>query len=147
MNELAALVKINNGVALVMKNELKFKYKKHGNIIIGIDESGTFVDCLYYEAPWGRFKAFAGREFDIPLENGETIHCNGQWWHGGSEQAEKILGKEIVGATVNDVESLKKCYVFTGCFAIKENKHKLIENYPGKLYEYYEYEKELKQAT
>jgi len=146
MNELMALVKFNSGVALVMKNEIKFKYKKYDNIIIGIDESETFVDCLYYEAPWGRFKAFAGREFDISLENGKIIHCNGQWWHGGSDQAEKILDKKIVGVTVNDIESLKKCYVFTGCFAIKENKDKLIESYHGNLYEYYEYEKELKQS-
>lgn len=144
MNELVALVKFNRGKAFVLKNELNFKYQKHGGLLIGIDESETFVDCLFYERPTANFKAFAGREFDIKLENGETIHCNGQWWHGGTDKAEKLLGKEIVSVTVEDVQGLKDCYVFTGCFAFKHRLEELADSYTGKLYEYREYEEELK---
>lgn len=146
MAELAALVKFNNSKAFVLKDKVKLRYTRHGNILIGIDDSGTFVDCLYYETPHGAFRAFAGREFDIPLENGEVIHCNGQWWQGGAEKAEEILGKNLVSATYGDMESLRKCYVYTGYCAIKEKLEELEATYNGKLYEYYEYEKVLKES-
>lgn len=146
MNEVIALVKFNSGVALALKEKVNFKYNRHGNLLIGIDDTGTFVNCLRYEEPWGRFKAFAGREFDIPLENGEVIHCNGQWWAGGSKTAEEILKDTLVHATYEDIDSLKRCYVYTGCHAVKGKLEKLIETYKGKTYEYYEFEKELKEA-
>lgn len=141
---LIALVKFNNGVALVVKEKLNFTYTQHDHIIIGIDDSGTFLQCFYYGAPSTYFKAFGGHEFDITLENGRVIHCNGQWWWGGGEKAEEILNKEIVEATVGDIESLKKCYVYTGVYAIKDKIKKLISGYSGKLYEYREYAKVLK---
>lgn len=73
-----AVVKINNGEALVLKDKIEFKYQKHDNLIIGIDESETFLDLYYYERPTPGFRAFGGHEFDIQLENGEVINCNGQ---------------------------------------------------------------------
>ena len=144
MPELVALVKFNDRKAFVFKDKVKLKYARHGDMLIGMDESKTFVDCLYYEQPWGGFKAFAGREFDIPLESGEIIHCNGQWWQGGSSKAEEILGKKLVHATYNDMESLRRCYVYTGYAAVREKLEEVEASYNGKLYEYYEYEKELK---
>ena len=143
---LIALVKFNSGVALVLTESPKYTYTKHGSIIIGIDKTGTFVKCYEYRRPCGSFKAFAGNEFDIPLDTGEIIHCDGQWWHGGHSEAGKILGKDLVNATYNDVESLKRCYVYTGDSAIKEKWQELVDGYDGKLYEYREYEAAIKKA-
>ncbi|WP_036715281.1 hypothetical protein, partial [Paenibacillus ehimensis] len=55
-------------------------------------------------------------------------------------EAEKVLNEEIISVTVNDVESLKKCYVFRGMFAKKIKVEKLIEEYAGELFAYRDYE-------
>ena len=144
MNEILAVVKFNNYHAFVLKDKVNFKYKQYDNLLIGIDETQTFVDVLYYERPFGRFKAFGGREFDLPLEDGGTIHCSGQWWSGGSSSAEKILNKKLIGATYHDIESLKSCYVYTGTCAFKDKIDELISSYNGKIYGYREYEEKLK---
>lgn len=143
MTELMALVKFNSGKAFVIKEAVELKYVRHGNILIGMDESGTFVDCMYHETPRGNMKAFAGREFDIHLENGEVIHCNGQWWAGGMQKASVIIGKELTLVTYSDMASLKKCYVFSGHYAVKEKLDALEATYNGEIYDYHEYEKEL----
>lgn len=140
MNKVIAITKFNQGHALVLRDKIKFNYEKHGNILIGIDDTGTFVDCLIYERPTAGFKAFGGREFNIELTNGETVHCNGQWWHGGFEKAEKILGSKLVSATVRDIESLEGCYVFSGCCAIKDKYQELIDNYEGRIFGNREFE-------
>ncbi|MDO3682177.1 hypothetical protein [Paenibacillus ehimensis] len=140
MSDLLALVKFNSEKALVLRDSLQLTYRKYGDLLIGMDESGTFMNLLYYEAPNSGFKAFGGREFDITLENGEVIHCNGQYWNGGRREAEKVLNEEIISVTVNDVESLKKCYVFRGMFAKKSKVEKLIEEYAGELFAYRDYE-------
>lgn len=145
MNEVAALVKFNDENAIVLNKEINFRYQKQGNLIIGIDESETFIDCYYYEPSSFGFKAFGGEEFDITLEDGEVIHCNGQWWHGGFTRAGELINKEVVGVTYQNIEALKKCYVFSGCFATKDGLEKLTNEYIGKVYEYYEYEEELKK--
>ncbi|MFQ3543485.1 hypothetical protein Q7A53_05315 [Halobacillus rhizosphaerae] len=142
MQELLALVKFNGRVALVMKDKIKLTYSKFDDVIIGKDQTGVFFDCLYYEKPIGKWKAFAGREFEIPLENGEVVKCNGQWWSGLNENARKIIGHQnLIPATANDMEDLKRCYVYNGFTALKEDYEKLISTYSGKIYEYYEYEK------
>jgi len=143
-NELIAVVKFNQGEAFVLSDKVEFKYQQHGNLIIGIDDSETFLDLYVYERPTPSFKAFGGHEFDIQLENGEVIHCNGQWWSGGIKQAEHILGKEITNVTYKSQQELKDCYVFTGCCAIKEKLEALRETYDGVVYEYREYEQLLK---
>jgi hypothetical protein len=145
--DLIALVKFNQGKAFVLKDKLELKYNKQDGLIIGLDDSCTFLDLYYYEAPSQGFKAFGGREFDITLENGEVIHCNGQWWSGGSEKASKLLGEEVISCTANDAESLKRCYVYHGYYAIKEQLEELARSYEGKFYEYYEFEKELKSIA
>lgn len=141
--KLKALVKFNDEKALVLNKKIEFEYQKHRNLLIGMDKTKTFVDCLYYEEPRGGFKAFGGREFDITLDNGETINCNGQWWHGGFSEAEEILKMKLTSVTVKDIHSLRECYVFRGCFGVKNKILDLVADYSGKVYGYHEYEREL----
>ena len=144
MNKLIALVKFNNEIALVLQDKIQKRYNRYDDLLIGIDDTGTFIDCLYYETPIGRFEAFGGREFDIPLENGGIIHCSGQWWSGGSRKAEKILNKKLCKVVYNDIESLRECYVYSGDCAIEESLQELLATYNGKIYEYSEFNRELK---
>lgn len=140
MNEVIALTKFNEGLAIVLRDAIKFNYEKHGDVIIGFDDTKTFVNCLFYERPTEHFKAFAGREFTIELTNGDIIECNGQWWSGRYDKAEKIIGAELTRVTANDIESLERCYVYTGCCGIKEKVEEMINNYKGKVFGYFEFE-------
>ncbi|WP_339273544.1 hypothetical protein MKY59_20805 [Paenibacillus sp. FSL W8-0426] len=137
------IVTFNDGIAFVLDKPVEYKYYKHGNLIIGLDDTCTFVQCYYYQRMQG-FEAFGGHKFDITLENGEVIHCHGQWWDGGYQQAAELLGEELVHATFNDKESLTKCYVFTGSQAIKDSLENLQSTYQGDVQGYWAYEAFLK---
>ncbi|MBO1003150.1 hypothetical protein [Pseudogracilibacillus auburnensis] len=141
MNTLLALVKFNDRVALVLKKPLKFTYEKHGDLLIGTDNLGVFVNIFLYRRPVGKWKAFGGREFDIPMKDGSVIKATGQWWDGGLSRAEEILGQEIVNVTAEDIESLKSCYVYCGIYAFKDKYEELIKGYKGEVYGYREFEK------
>lgn len=138
------IVNFNDGIGFVLDKPIEFKYRKEGNLIIGIDDTNTFVKTYIYERPSPGFHAFGGHKFDIELENGEVIHCDGQWWDGGYQRAERLLGEKLVSATYNDVESLKNCYVFTGCTAIETNLAKLRDTYKDEIQGYWKYEALLK---
>ncbi|OKP91880.1 hypothetical protein A3844_01845 [Paenibacillus helianthi] len=143
-NQIEAIVTFNDGIAYVMSNPVEFTYYKEGNLIIGLDETCTFVSCYYYSRPTLGFEAFGGREFDITLENGEVIHCNGQWWDGGYLKAEELLGETLVSVTYKDIEALKDCYVFYGCTAIANSLNKLRETSDSAVKGYWAYEAQLK---
>lgn len=138
--EVKAVVKFNQGIAFVLNKDVEFTYYKQGSLIIGLDPTCTFVKCYHYERPTPGFSAFGGREFDIPLENGEVIHCNGQWWDGGYSKAAELLGEELISATYNDIKSLKNCYVFYGSAAIKGKVEELRSTYSGDVQGYYAFE-------
>ena len=76
-NKIIAVVKFNSKEAFVLRRRPLLKYNRYGNVIIGTD--GLFFTCYYYSPPSERFQAFAGRKFDLTMEDGEVIHCNGQW--------------------------------------------------------------------
>ncbi|SMF88051.1 hypothetical protein SAMN05661091_4084 [Paenibacillus uliginis N3/975] len=138
------LLKFNDGVAYVLDKPIEYKYYQQGDLIIGIDDSCTFIKSYYYDRPSPGFYAFGGHKFDIPLENGEVVHCYGQWWDGGYEKVESLLGEELVSVTYRDIQSLENCFVFTGSCAIKDSIEKLRQTYTGEVYEYRAYEAMLK---
>lgn len=142
--EVKAIVEFNSGIAYVLDRPVEFKYYREGNLIIGLDDTCTFVRTYIYDRPSAGFEAFGGSKFDITLENGEVIHCHGQWWDGGIDKAAKLLGDELVRVTFDDIESLKNCFVFTGNYAIKSSLEQLRQTYTGKIYGYWEYEAILK---
>ncbi len=147
-NEIIAVVKFNDREALVLKEEPKLIYTKYGNdTIIGTD--GIFYNFYYREEPNGSWTAFAGRKFELELDNGETEKCYGQWWDGVTRRATEILGindtdNRVVYATACCVENLKKCYVFQGYKGLSKKIDELRKTYTGKVYDYWEYEKILK---
>lgn len=144
MYKVEAVVKFNNGEALVLNKHPQIKYERHGGYLFGLDEHGIFVNVYKYETPIGRFVAFAGREFDIPMEDGTVIKAKGQWWDAGGNELAKALGSEIVSATVNTKEDLSKCYVFYELKADANEYQKLRNTYSGKVYDYDEYKKILR---
>jgi hypothetical protein len=150
------IVKFNSGHAYVFDEIPEKLYEKHGNLLIGIDDSKTIVDCLHYQYPVGRKEygayAFGGREFDLPLKDGGSVHCWGQYWQGRSSECAKVLGFDICGLTASTKQALSKCYVFCGYYANKGRLEELInqfmtENPSYQAWEYWDYGKHLKGDT
>ena len=99
------LVKANNRCWVVFDEPVgQLTYEKHGGLLIGSDEQGIFYDCLYYDRPTPNMRAFAGREFDLPMKDGTVTHCNGQYWYGRVDEAGRVVGEEIaeIGASTKE---------------------------------------------
>ena len=140
--KIEAVVKFNNGEAWVLNRKPEIVYEKKGNIMYGNDYG--FYNVYGFEAPCGKWKAFAGHEFDLPLKDGNVEHCYGQWWNAGHSKVEKILDIQLRPVTFKTNEDLIKCYVFTGA-SIEENyANKLRSEYSGCVYPYRDYEKIIK---
>lgn len=142
--DLLAVVNMNNDVAFVLKDRPVYEYNRYGDVIIGIDKTGTFLHTYIYERPSKYMKAFGGDKFEIPLVDGTVIECSGQWWDGGLKDAEKVLGESLSRIAHNSLTNLKNLYVFTGSSIVSRKKHAMLNNYEGKVYEYREFEEYLK---
>lgn len=147
-NKIIAVVKFNDSEAFVLEKDPELEFTKYGHdTIIGTD--GMFYSTYGYESPSKYSKAFAGRKFDLPLKNGEVVKCEGQWWDKVTETAVKELGltkeNRMVYATANSIEKLKKCYVFVGYKTLSNKWDELRKQYTGKVYDYWEYEKLIKE--
>ena len=123
-NKIVAVVKFNDGEALVLKNKPKLLGTKYGSDTI-IMSDGLFYDFFYYEA------------------------SRKKWWDGITERAweEIIKGKNdkffVVWASA--IDDLKRCYVFTSYYMLLSEYTKFRKTYKNKVFQYYEYEEILKQ--
>jgi hypothetical protein len=136
--KVVAVVSMNGREALVLNRKLSLVYEKHGLDFIGVD--GPFRSRLAYSRGGGQFVAFAGRELSLPMADGTVHKCKDHWWSAA------IDGHADVAT--GDIESLKKCYVFTGGTSIKpDDLAELRSTYAGEVYPYWDYEKLLKAAT
>jgi len=143
-NKIIAVVKFNDGEAFVMEQPIKLEYTKYGGYtIVGTD--GCFLCCYGYESPGKTWEAFAGRKFDLQLTDGTVEHCYGQWWDSITKKAREVINDNIISVTAKSIDGLKKCYVFSGYYGIETEIKKLRSEYLGKVYDYWEYEKILKQ--
>lgn len=130
-----AVVLVNKSEALVLNRPLRFRYRKEGNDYIGRD--GPFVDVLLYQSGTFPFKAFAGREITLAMEDGSTVVVKNRWWHS--------VRKGFASVAYGDVDSLRKCYVFYGGACIAPDDLKALrETYTGCVYPYWDYEKVIK---
>lgn len=124
------LVKANDRCWIVFDEPVgQLTYEKHGSLLIGSDERGIFYDCLYYDRPTPHMRAFAGREFDLPMKDGTTTHCNGQYWYGHIAEAEKVVGEEIAEIGASTKEELKQCFVFTSRNISKKRLDEMLEEF------------------
>lgn len=138
MHKIKALVKMNDGIAVVLEEPSIKKNYKVGSSIVSTD--GLLGSCLYYDRPSPGFFAFAGRKFDVLLENGEVINCYGQYWDGITKEAKSMLGEDLIRVTAQDIATLTACYVFCGHVASRKAWDEFLSTYNGKVYGYWEYE-------
>ena len=104
-------------VSIVLDKMPEFIYEKKGEYLL-FAEDDSFYESYAYERS-AHAKAFAGREFDIPMKDGSIIKANGQWWDSGIRAA---TPEDITQVGINTLDGLKKCYVF---FSAKINATKL----------------------
>lgn len=93
---------------VVTDREPVFLYQKEQNLLIA--EDSGFFRFYRYEKPVGRFEAFAGRKFEIPMADGELLEASGQWWDHFPQDYRELL--DSVGTSSPD--SLAECNVFCG---------------------------------
>ena len=129
-----AIVLMNGEEAFVLNRKPQPVYEFDGRDLIGRD--GPFVDYLYYQAPSGRFKAFAGREFRLPMSDGSTVLANGQYWQGSLNGT--------VSTAWGTKDYLKSCYVFSNGAWDARERQRLRDEYKGEVYPYWSYEALLK---
>lgn len=128
--KIEAVVSMNGGEALVLNRAPRPLYEFSGKDLIGRD--GPFIDVLKYDPPSGRFKAFAGREFDVPMADGSMVKASGQYWSAGLKGA--------VDAAWGTESGLKNCYVFKSGSWDADALAELRSEYTGEVFPYWAYE-------
>jgi hypothetical protein len=93
---------------VVTDRQPEFLYDRKNGWLIG--EDSGFFNFYFLQPPTKYAKAFAGREFKIPLKDGTEIEAKGQWWDGIPEDYCGLLASLGVGTP----ETLSKCNVFSG---------------------------------
>lgn len=112
--KILAIVNTGKQVFYSLDENPEMIYEKHGSLLIGKDKSEVFYDVLIYERCGPTWKAFEGREFDLPMADGSTTHCHGQYWSGGTSKAEELLGIKLDEIAAKSVSDLIRCYVYSG---------------------------------
>lgn len=141
--KIEAVVQFNSGEAYVLDRYPEFRFQKEGSILWA-NHSG-FFKVYHYERPSGRFQAFAGREFDIPMVDGSSIRAKGDWWDAGSGVIAEKLGIELVPVTIGTKKGLQDCYVFSGGILMEKIAlERMRSEYDGPVYPYRDYEKVIK---
>lgn len=142
--KIEAMITLNGGVAYVLDKEPELVWQRlDKKTLYGTD--GVFYDVLRHSYETG-YKAFGGREFEIRLQNGEIVKCNGQWWSAGHSAVEEHLRIKLTSVAAGEKEGLKKCFVFHGYSADFEKLEALKQKYlkKGVIYPLREYEKIIK---
>lgn len=125
----------------IIDREPDFKYKKFeipGEGLFLIAEDGPLVSCYRFETPVGKWKAFGGREFDIPMTDGTVTKANGQWWHDTPKSIYKYYYEE----GVRSLKDLTDCFVFCSAMVKKSVVDEFLATNPVAK-NYREYESEL----
>ena len=109
-----------NQISIIVDREPEFKferfiYPESMKPWLVAEDSG-FYKFYYFERPTERWKAFGGREFDIPMKSGDVLHACGQYWDGVPPQ----FTDTVVSVGYATLESLKRCYIFRHVYISKE---------------------------
>ena len=138
--KIVAKVTCNDGFAYVLNRMPHFLYTKlDWKTIIGQDEA---MYRFYMYEDWGdKHKAFGGRHFQLELTDGTVEDCHGQWWDGMNNTSRKLYNPDNLRYfAYSTIEELRKCYVYTGCYADFEWIRKLDIEYDGEIYDYWKFE-------
>lgn len=150
--KILAMVRFNNKWAYVFNRPTRLLYREElidgRRYLVGRD--GPLCSFLVY----GRdphSKAFAGREFTLPMEDGSERKVKDVWWSCASPHPGHI------SITSSDQDTLRSCYVFSGCSCERAALEAMVQEYEerrgntpfrfpdgGYRYPYWEYEKVLK---
>ena len=118
---------------VVINRKPKYLYERKGIWLIG--EDSGFFNFYYHQAPSGRFYAFCGRKFDIPLKDGSIEKAFGQWWDGIPSGYSDLLYRLGCGTP----EALGRCNVFCSAAVDRAIIDKwLSENEPSNNYHKYD---------
>lgn len=121
---------------IVLDKMPELKFERKGSLLVATD--GIFYSAYALDLPSGRgAKAFAGREFEIPLINGGVEHAKGQWWQCLHPDVEGI---ELVSHGISSLKDLAKCYVFYGGYQMDKRfvDAWLEQNTPSEEYRKYD---------
>ena len=129
----------NESYIYILNRKPHFLYTKiDKDTIIGEDEA-MYQFYMRDEGPY-KYMAFGGRHFHIPLTDGTVEECHGQWWDGFNDTVRKLFNTENLRYfTYSTVEELRKCYVYTGCYADVEWIRKLDMEYNGDVYDHWKF--------
>ena len=146
--KIVAIVREPDGsYAYVINRDIQYIYTKiDSETIIGEDEGVlTFYKRDGNILPLGK-TAFGGREFTLKLSDGTEEKCNGYWWDDYSKAVIELFNlDDIVYFTSATIDDLKKFYLFYGRRCDKRWLEKLKSEYKGKVYEYDEYRRIVKE--
>lgn len=141
--KIEAIVMVNNDEALVLNRPLNLLYEEAEVEVWGrkrrglLGKDGPFRAMYYHKQPRGRFKAFGGRKFEIPLRDGGFEQADGQWWHTDISGLNRIAYQTKA--------ALQKCYVFSGGYGVDDEAlQEMLLEYDGPTYAYWDYEKVIK---
>lgn len=142
--KIEAIVKNGEQVFYVINRPLQMHYTKIDHeTIIGEDEG--ILRFFKFEHPTPRFEAFAGQKFTLQLTDGSVEECYGQWWDDMSKSARKLYEDvELCYFAHATKQKLKDCYVYGGARCEKKWLEKLLSEYKGDVFEYWEYKEKLR---
>lgn len=144
--KIEAILKNINQTFYVINRPLQMFYTKIDHeTIIGEDEGVLFFYKLDNLVLPFEKTAFAGRKFTLQLTNGSVEECHGQWWNEMSKSARELFKDiKLCCFACSTKEELNKCYVFSGYTCEMEWLEKLVSEYKGEIFDYWEYKKLLK---
>lgn len=96
---------------VVLNKKPVYIYERKNGWLIA--EDSGFFNFYRYDTPSGRFYAFCGRKFDIPLIDGSVEKAYGQWWDGVPGDYQELT----IHIGYGTPEGLAKCNVFCGASA------------------------------
>lgn len=129
MNEIPKIIDVivsdNTGQMFLILDRLpEYNYERHGDWLHA--EDSGFYDQYVYKKPTKYCKAFAGREFDIKMKNGDVEKACGQWWSGVNKE---LIPGQVCHPAYSTIEELQHCYVFRGGVSVEK---KLVTDWLGK---------------
>ena len=136
------LVKMNGSHALVVDDiPPMVNYKMSPDTIISTNE--TFYK--FYGKEYDKYaKAFAGRSFELLLDDGSIQLCSGQWWDSVTPTASMLTSHlNLTRVSCNTKSSLMRCYVYYGYAIDSSILAQMTKDYSGKIWEYHEYDKHI----